>query len=142
MTLLKNWSRHIQSTWKEIVHEYFLPLLAEFLILILCMICFAAFVKIGPMIQEPEMLGEEMSKPTAGRLAYGVLSLILWYVCSCIASKAADKEKHYTSSLIGFLAGILLRQCIGEISWHFSVDGVHFVPLESVTTFPLACLSC
>jgi hypothetical protein len=40
----------------------------------------------------------------------------------------------------GIIAGILLWQFIGEISWHYSIGGVHFVPFESVTTFPIACL--
>lgn len=34
---------------------------------------------------------------------------------SCVASNAAKKDKHYTASLVGFAAGILLWQFIGEI---------------------------
>ena len=140
MKAFKNYSRHIRSTWKELALEYFLPLLAEFLILIVCMAAFSLFVKLGPMIEQPSLVGEEQTKPTAGRLAFGLIALVLWFVFSFIASKASKKDKHYTSSFVGFAAGILLWQFIGEISWHFSVGGVHFVPFESVTTFPLACL--
>ena len=138
--VLKNYSFHIRSTRRELALEYFLPLAAEIAILILCLIPFKLFTGLGPMIEEPSMVGEELTKPTAGRLVFGILVLILWLVFSIIASRAASKDKHYASSLFGFAAGIFLWQFIGEISWHFSVGGVHFVPFESVTTFPIACL--
>ena len=81
-----------------------------------------------------------MTKPTVGRPAFGIAALLIWFIFTFVASKSASKDKHYASSFFGFAAGILLWQFIGEISWHYSVGGVHFVPLESVTTFPLACL--
>ena len=137
---LKDYSLQIRSTRKELLFEYFLPLCAEFAILAISILAFDVCVKLGPMVEEPVMFAREMTKPTAGRLAFGVLALVLWLVLSHAASIAAGKDKHYTSSLMGFAAGILLWQFIGEISWHFSVDGIHFVPFENVTTFPLACL--
>ena len=140
MKKLENYSKHIRSTPKEIVSEYLLPLFAELGILILCMIAFSSLVKLGSLIQEPAMVGENLTSPTAGRLVFGILALALWFVFSLAASKAAKKDKHYSSSFFGFAAGILLWQFIGEISWHYSVGGVHFVPFESVTTFPIACL--
>ena len=140
MSAFKNYSLHIRSTWKEILLEYLLPLFAEFTILVLCLIPFRLVKALGPMIEEPALVGEEMTKPAAGRLGYGIFAMVMWFVFSWIASKAADKDKHYTSSFLGFTAGILLWQFIGEISWHYSIGGVHFVPFESVTTFPLACL--
>ena len=136
----EEYSKHIRSTPKEIGREYFLPLLAEFGILILCMFSFSLFVKLGRMIQEPSLVGDDLTSPTAGRLAFGIIVLVLWFVFSWLASNAAKKDKHYSSSFLGFAAGILLWQFIGEISWHYSIGGVHFVPFESVTTFPLACL--
>ena len=140
MKAFENYSRHVRTTRREFLLEYCLPFVAEFAILVLCIIPFYLCVKIGPMIQEPSMVGEEMTKPTAGRMAYGLTALVLWLVLSLTASRAAGKDRHYTSSLVGFAAGILLWQVIGEISWHYSVGGVHFVPFESVTTFPVACL--
>lgn len=140
MKLSNNYSKHIRSTPKEIGREYFLPLLAEFGILVLCIIPFYLFRGLGSLIQQPSPVGEDLTSPTAGRLAYGVIALTLWLVFSWVASNAAKKDKHYSSSLFGFAAGILLWQFIGETSWHYSVGGVHFVPFESVTTFPLACL--
>ena len=134
------YSKHIRSTPKELLYEYFLPLLAEFLILILCIIPFRLLKSLGPMVEEPAMVGDAQTMPTAGRLAYGIIALVLWFVFTLIASKEAKKDKHYTSSLLGFAAGIFLWQFIGEISWHYSVGGIHFVPFESVTTFPIACL--
>ena len=140
MKLFNDYSKHIRSTPKEICREYFLPLLAEFGILILCIIPFSLFRGLGPLIQQPSAVGGDLTSPTAGRLAYGLIALALWFVFSLAASKAAKKDKHYSSSLLGFAAGILLWQFIGEISWHYSIGGVHFVPFESVTTFPVACL--
>ena len=134
------YSKHIRSTPKELLYEYFLPLLAEFLILILCIIPFRLLKSLGPMVEEPAMVVDAQTMPTAGRLAYGIIALVLWFVFTLIASKGAKKDKHYTSSLLGFAAGIFLWQFIGEISWHYSVGGIHFVPFESVTTFPIACL--
>ncbi len=135
-----NYSTHIRSTRRELLWEYFLPLAAEFVILILCMIPFRLLKGLGPMLQEPSAVGAELTKPTACRLAFGVLAIILWFVFTCVASRAAKREKHYMSSFFGFAAGILLWQFIGEISWHYAVGDVHFVPFESVTTFPVACM--
>lgn len=140
MKVLENYSKHVRSTPKEIGREYFLPLIVEFGILILCIIPFSLFVKIGSMVQEPSLVGDDLTKPTAGRLAFGLIALVLWFVFSWVASKAAKNDRHYASSFLGFAAGILLWQFIGEISWHFSIGGVHFVPFESVTTFPIACM--
>ena len=140
MKKFENYSKHIRSTPKEIGREYFLPLLAEFGILIVCMAAFSLFVNLGPLVQAPSLVGDDLTSPTVGRLAFGIIVLVLWFVFSCLASNAAKKDKHYASSFLGFAAGILLWQFIGEISWHYSIGGVHFVPFESVTTFPVACL--
>ena len=140
MKAFENYSTHIRSTRRELLFEYFLPLLGEFLILAVCMLSFTLFVKLGPTIGSPAPVGDEQTKPTVGRLAFGVAALALWFVFTFIASRAAKKDRHYASSFFGFAAGILLWQFIGEISWHYSVGGVHFVPFESVTTFPIACM--
>ena len=134
------YSRKIRSTRKELVLEYLVPLVVEIMILAVSLAAFILFVDLGPMIQEPAMVGDSETMPTVGRLVFGIVVLVLWFVFSCIASDAAKKDRHYASSFWGFAAGILLWQFIGEISWHFSIGGVHFVPFESVTTFPLACL--
>lgn len=140
MKAFGEYSTHIRSTRREIGLEYFLPLVVEFLILAVCMVFFSLFVKLGPMVQKPYMVGGSQTMPTVGRLVFGIAVLVLWFVFSFIASDAAKKDRHYTSSFCGFTAGILLWQFIGEVSWHYSIGGVHFVPFESVTTFPVACL--
>lgn len=140
MKAFENYSTHIRSTRKELLFEYFLPLLVEFLILGVAILSFSLFVALGPMIEEPALVGEAQTKPTLGRLVFGLAALVLWFVFTLVASKSAKKDKHFAPSFFGFVAGIFLWQFIGEISWHYSVGGVHFVPLESVTTFPLACL--
>ena len=140
MKAFGEYSRKIRSTRKELALEYLVPLVVEMMILAVGLAAFSLFVGLGPMIQEPAMVGDSETMPTVGRLVFGILVLVLWFVFSCIASDAAKKDRHYASSFWGFAAGILLWQFIGEISWHFSIGGVHFVPFESVTTFPLACL--
>lgn len=140
MKLPKNYSLQIRSTRRELLLEYFLPLVSEFVILILCILPFRLVKELGPLLEEPSFVGRELTKPTAGRLAFGILAIVLWFVFSYVASRAASRDKHYASSFFGFAAGILLWQFIGEISWHYSIGGVHFVPFESVTTFPVACL--
>ena len=140
MKAFENYSIHIRSTRRELLFEYLLPLLVEFLILTVCILSFYLFYELGPMIEEPALVGEALTKPTAGRLAFGIAALVFWFVFTFIASKSAKKDKHYASSFFGFTAGILLWQFIGEISWHYSIDGVHFVPVENVTIFPFACL--
>ena len=140
MKAFKNYSTRIRSTRKELLLEYFLPLLVEFLILTVCILSFYLFYELGPMIEDPSFVGDAQTKPTIGRLAYGIGAMVLWFIFTFIASKSAKKDKHYMSSFFGFTAGILLWQFIGEISWHYSVDGVHFVSFENVTLFPMACL--
>ncbi len=140
MRMFENYSCHIRSTKKEIATDYFLPLVVEVVILMLCILPFRILKSIGPMLQEPSFVGDELTKPTLGRLVFGAIALVLWFVFSYIASKEAEKGKDYIPSFLGFAAGILLWQAIGEISWHYSVGGINFVPFESITTFPIACL--
>ena len=89
----EDYSSHIRSTWKEILLEYFVPLIAEFVILFISVAAFMQCVKLGPMVQEPVMFARQMTKPTVGRLAYGILGLILWLVFSFAASKAAGHRR-------------------------------------------------
>lgn len=140
MKAFENYKPVIRSTRRELLFEYLLPLLVEFLILTVCIIFAPVLVGLGPMIQAPALVGEAQTKPTLGRLVFGIIALVLWFVITLLASRSAKKDKHYTPSFLGFIAGILLWQAIGEISWHYSIGGVHFVPLESITSFPLACL--
>ena len=140
MKAFENYNTSVRSTGKEILREYFLPLLIEFVLLFVSVQTFMYCVPLGPMVQEPVMFARQMTQPTAGRLAFGALSLALWLAFSHLAARTAEQGRDYAPSLLGFEAGILLWQAIGEISWHFSVDGIHFVPFENVTTFPLACL--
>ena len=93
MKPFKDYSTHIRSTGKELLFDFFLPLLAEFAILVACIIPFRIFKSLGGMIQEPALVGKEQTMPTAGRLAFGLLALVLWFVCSFLASRSAKKGK-------------------------------------------------
>jgi len=130
----------IKSSFKQIRKEYLFPLLLQYVILAVLIILFTTFVKRGPLIGEVKLVGSEMSSPTVGRLLYGLFALVAFMVFTFFASKAAKANNDIRSFWCGFTAGILLWQAIGEISWHFSVGGINFVPLENVTSFPLAIL--
>ena len=70
MKAFNNYSKQVRSTPNEIVREYFLPLLAEFGILILCMFSFRMVKRVDVLIQEPSLVGDDLTNPTLGRLVY------------------------------------------------------------------------
>ena len=72
MKVFKDYSTHIRSTPEELLQEYFLPLLAEFAKLAGYIFVFRQFKAIGLMTEEPSLVGEELTRPTFGRLLYGV----------------------------------------------------------------------
>ena len=106
MKAFENYSTRIRSTWKELLLEYLLPLFMEFLILSVCILSFSLLIDLGPMIEEPTLVGTAQTKPTVGRLMFGIAALVLWFIFTFIASKSVKKDKHSASSFLGFIAGI------------------------------------
>jgi len=121
---------------------YVLPFLIQFGVLGVCIPLHRIFIRIGPSLGIPEMIGMELTDPTAGRLAYAVLSAVAFVVLTLLASKKAVNGGVYAPFVLGMFAGTFLWQSIGEDLWHFSVAGVHFVSPESIAVLPLVILFC
>ena len=78
MKAFKDYSTHIRSTRRELLLEYFLPLAAEFLILILCILPFRLLIrgmyvfnkdpKIRLMLEEPHIPDDILRKISAKTL--------------------------------------------------------------------------
>lgn len=130
----------IRSTREDFVKEFALPLFLEYLIFALLTIVMNRVAALGPLVQQTAMVGKEMTSPTLGRLVYGAAAFIAFFLFAGGASRAAVRENDIYSFWRGFTAGILLWQAIGDTAWHFSVAGVHFVPMKSIATLPLAIL--
>lgn len=129
--------KQILCTKKQFFKEYLIPLFLELTILFGLMGFCALIIYRGPMLQESVVVGFEKSAPQLGRLIYMFLSFFLFLIFEVLAIKYAKKEKYTPSFYLGFTAGILLWQSIGECSWHFQVGGVNFVCLETIASFPI-----
>lgn len=119
------------------VKEYLLPFLAQYLILMVCIMLHRLFIGHGPLLGPEVLVGDEMSSPTAGRLVFCILAFVLAVVLTGIASKKAKAGAEYIPFFLGLFAGTFLWQSIGEDLWNFSVNGVNFVQLGSVSVFPI-----
>lgn len=123
------------------VREYLVPFLLQYGILIVCLMLHTAFVSKGPLLGAEVMVGDEMSSPTAGRLFFAVAAFITGIIFTSRASSEAGEGKTYVPFFFGMFAGTFFWQALGEDLWHFSVNGVHFVQLESVSVFPLVVVT-
>lgn len=119
------------------VKEYFLPFLSQYLILAVCILLHRLFINRGGLICPEVLVGDEMSSPTAGRLVFCVIAFVAAVVLAAAASRRAKEGKEYAPFFMGLFAGTFLWQSIGEDLWNFSVNGVNFVQLESVSVFPI-----
>ena len=117
--------------------EYFLPFLSQYLILAVCILLHRLFINRGEFIGPAVMVGDEMSSPTAGRFAFCILAFVAAVALAAVASGKAKAGKEYAPFFMGLFAGTFLWQSIGEDLWNFSVNGVNFVQLESVSVFPI-----
>lgn len=125
---------------KSILQDYGLPIILQIVVLAVLILVFYYFVSAGPLLQEPEMVGDEMSSPTMGRLVYMFISFFLALGLGIAAHISAKKKNDKRAFWCGFAAGVLLWQSVGEQAWHFSVADVHFVQLEGVQAFPIVIL--
>lgn len=125
---------------REIATDYLLSILLELIGLAALMFFCALFIYKGSLIGEEQLVGNEMSSPTVGRLIYLFLSFFLGLALGVAAHRYEKKNKTRISFWCGFCSGIFLWQAVGEEAWHFSVNGIHFVQLESISAFPLVIL--
>ena len=123
----------VDSKW--ILKEYTIPFVIILAITAAGIAVFMFVIGLGDTIAPVNQVFDEMTKPTVGRLIYVITSLVAFFVCAIIAARCAAKEKIYWAFYLGFLAGMLLWQAIGEGAWHFGylVDGnyVNFFCMES-----------
>lgn len=117
--------------------EYLLPFLLQYVILIICIRLHRLFVDKGAMLGSPVMVGDEMSSPTTGRLAFLIIAFIAAVILTAIASKKAKEGKEYLPFFFGLFAGTFFWQAVGEDLWNFSVNGVNFIQFESVSVLPI-----
>lgn len=73
------------------VKEYFLPFLAQYVILLACIKFHRLFIGKGAYIEAEAMVGDEMSSPTTGRLAYCLMAFAVVLLLTVTASKMAKK---------------------------------------------------
>lgn len=129
--------KRINITKKGFFLDYLLSIVIELIILFGLMGFCALFIYRGDLIQETKLIGSETSSPTTGRLLYLFISLFTSVALCIVASLLARKEKDVPAFWCGYASGILLWQALGEEAWHFSVGGINFVQLESVSSFPV-----
>lgn len=120
--------------------DYLLNIVLELIILFGLMGFCALFIYRGDLVGESKFIGDEMSSPTSGRLVFLILSFILALILCITASKFAKADKDIPAFWCGYASGIFLWQSLGEEAWHFSVGGINFVKLESVSSFPVVIL--
>ena len=121
--------------------EYVLPIFLQYLILVVCITLHRLFVKQGKLIGSEVLVGDEMSSPTVGRFAFCIIAFLLAVILAILASKKSKQGYEYTPFFLGLFAGTFLWQSIGEDVWNFSVNGVNFLQMESVSVFPIFVLT-
>ena len=118
-----------------ILKEFIFPLLGQFGVLIVAILLHRVFIGLGPNIMEPVTIGDEITKPTLGRLIYVILAFAMFLICAIIAAKKQDRV--YLSFFIGIFAGTVLWQMLGEDMWHFGLlehgEITYFIKLESIS---------
>lgn len=104
---------------RPLLKDFFVPLLIMLGITGIGIALFMFSIGKGGNIAPVVAVGDEMTKPTVGRIVYLIASLIAFVVCAVLAEKYASKGRLYAAFYTGFIAGMLLWQGIGEASWHF-----------------------
>jgi len=122
-----------ESKW--VLKEYIIPFLIMLAITGAGIAVFMFVIGLGNIIAPVNQVGEELTKPTLGRLVYVIVSLAATFLCAVCAAKCATKDKIFHAFYIGFTAGMLLWQSIGEGAWHFGYmvedNYINFFRIES-----------
>ena len=119
-----------------------MPFLIQCGILVVGMLLHWTAISLGPLVTAVESVGDEVTKPTLGRLIYMYSATVLFFVLSILASRFAKRDRVYPAFSLGYFAGVFLWQALGEDAWHFSINGIHMVQLESYAAFPILILLC
>ena len=113
---------------KWLMKEYIIPFLIMLAITGAGIVAFMFTIGVGENIAPVNTVVDEMTKPTSGRLCYLIFAAIAFLVCAVLAEKFARKDRIYPAFYLGFTAGMILWQCVGEASWHFgySLEGGYY----------------
>jgi len=130
----------MKNETKQITKYYVGALALQMAAVAVCIGCHRLFIHIGGQIAAPELINGELTSPTVGRCIYVFLAGIAFLILTILASRSAGKGKTFRAFAFGFFAGIFLWQSIGEDAWHFSLGGMHFACLESISVLPFAIL--
>lgn len=122
------------------IKEYVIPMLLQFMALVLFMMMHRLTVGRGNLLLERVQVGDEMSSPTLGRLLYMLFAFVMFVVTAYFANKTSktDSRKNtFISFALGIASGTFLWQAIGEDSWHFGFQTenglANMSQLESIT---------
>lgn len=121
--------------------EYLLPLMLEYVVLLVCIRLHRLLIYRGPLLGEAILVGDELSAPTVGRLVFCILSFAAAVCLTALASRKAKLGEVTVPFVCGSFAGTFFWQSLGEDAWNFAIDGVNFVQLESVSVFPLVIVT-
>ena len=124
----------------NILTDYVLPLLLQFVALVLFMMMHRISVGRGGYLLERVQVGDEVSSPTLGRFMYMLFAFVMFLITAFFANRSSGSESRGSvlkSFWLGIASGTFLWQSIGEDSWHFGVhtaDGlVNASQLESIS---------
>lgn len=109
-------------------------------LLLVCMRTHRTCIGLGNELAHSETVRGQLTNPTLGRFIFMLVAFVLFAFLTFFAEKISQKGKIYLPFALGTLAGTFLWQAIGEDAWHFSMDGIYMVQLESIEVLPLAIL--
>ena len=113
-----------KSTAHEILRESVLPLGGIILITGVLVAIFALCISFGkdmsPVVPIHVDDGETVD-PNPLRLLFMVLAFIASFILAAVADRKGKSGKVYTAMWVGYAAGTLLWQSVGECAWHFSI---------------------
>ena len=119
------WSGKPVSSLKDVFREGILPVGGVLGITVALVAVFFLCLHLGagmePVIPIHSDDGETVD-PNPLRLAFMVLAFILAFVLACFADRKGKAGKTFTAFWLGYTAGTLLWQSVGECAWHFSIE--------------------
>lgn len=113
-----------KSTAREILKECILPMGGILLITVALVAIFYLFLYLGrdmaPVIPIHIDDGETVD-PNPMRLAFMLTAFVAAFLLAGVANRKSKAGKMFPALWIGYAAGTLLWQSVGECAWHFSI---------------------
>ena len=118
-------SRRPLAPTRTLVKEGILPMGGILGITVVLVAIFYLFLHIGrgmePVVPIHVDDGETVD-PNPMRLAFMVSAFVLAFVLAVVADRKGKSGKTFPAFWIGYAAGTLLWQSVGECAWHFSIE--------------------